>query len=175
MTPGTTAQLDGSLFMEFVCRVTELVDRIKAGAILDADIINVTEENYDELLGKAQVPLSPLLSETWVQGLAKIWAPGIVPISIAQTIDHAGYCPRLHHAKCALHLLARFGLSQQTLSQKIILVFIGCLPYQLPSNKQKPADRGHCSQYFIFSSEGPYFDRFWQTQLCLHIPKDTGT
>jgi hypothetical protein len=84
LTPGTTAQLDGSLLMEFVCQVAELVERIKKGAILVADIIHVTDENYEELLGKAQVPLSPLLSETWVQGLAKIWAPGSVP----RTVTH---------------------------------------------------------------------------------------
>lgn len=83
LTPGTTAQLDGSLLMEFVCRVTDLVERIKKGAILNADIIRVTDENYEELLGKAQVPLSPLLSETWVQGLAKIWAPGRFPNTVA--------------------------------------------------------------------------------------------
>ena len=45
-----------------------LVTALQAGAMLR---INVVIDG--NLAGSAQVPLAPLLTETWVQGLAKLW------------------------------------------------------------------------------------------------------
>lgn len=54
-----------------VSTVPELMAVMQSGILMRVDAVIA-----GEVVGTAHVPLAPLLNETWVQGVAKLWAPG---------------------------------------------------------------------------------------------------
>lgn len=62
-----------SFVARFDATVSELMERISSGLQL---VVQFESALSGQVVARALVPLAPLLSETWVQGNAKIWSSG---------------------------------------------------------------------------------------------------
>eukprot|EP00892_Ulva_mutabilis_P010631 jgi/Ulvmu1/7940/UM004_0173.1 len=71
---GDTELLPMKCQIQFNCTVTLLMDIIRAGAMLSIEVSHCSSHDTQQVIGRAHVPMQPLLSETWVQGRAPVWA-----------------------------------------------------------------------------------------------------
>lgn len=71
---GETELLPIKFDIQFVTTIHTLIEVIKCGALLSIEVFHSTASAGDHIVGRAHVPLNPLLSETWVQGKAPVWA-----------------------------------------------------------------------------------------------------
>jgi hypothetical protein len=71
---GDTELLPLKFEVQFITSIQTLMEVIKAGALLAVEVYHSTSHLGDQIIGRAHVPMQPLLSETWVQGKAPVWA-----------------------------------------------------------------------------------------------------
>lgn len=71
---GDTELLPIKFDIQFVTDIQTLIEVIKCGALLSIEVFHSTARAGEHIVGRAHVPLQPLLSETWVQGKAPVWA-----------------------------------------------------------------------------------------------------
>jgi hypothetical protein len=71
---GDTELLPIKFDIQFITDILTLIEVIKCGALLSIEVFHSTSRAGDLIMGRAHVPLQPLLSETWVQGKAPVWA-----------------------------------------------------------------------------------------------------
>lgn len=71
---GETELLPFKCSVQFCSSVMLLMEIIKAGAMLSIEVFHCARRCPDQIIGRAHVPMQPLLSETWVQGRAPVWA-----------------------------------------------------------------------------------------------------
>lgn len=73
--------------VHFNCTIVLLMDIIKAGAMVTIEVFHCNLSGIDHVIGRAHVPMQPLLSETWVQGRAPVWAA----MECCMVLPHANY------------------------------------------------------------------------------------
>lgn len=71
---GDTELLPIKFDIQFVTDIQTLIEVIKCGALLSIEVFHSAARAGEHIVGRAHVPLQPLLSETWVQGKAPVWA-----------------------------------------------------------------------------------------------------
>lgn len=71
---GDTELLPLKCNIQFNSTVVLLMEIIKAGAMLSIEVFHCAPRVTEQIIGRAHVPMEPLLSETWVQGRAPVWA-----------------------------------------------------------------------------------------------------
>jgi hypothetical protein len=73
LEPDRCTHVPDAFTMRFMSSVPSLLEQVASGMFMNVVIFGGDGKNE---IGRAQVPMSPLLSETWVQGVAKIWGTG---------------------------------------------------------------------------------------------------